>query len=120
MIKVRVIKEMPNYPIGSIALRNSDRDTILGICIADLIREGWLEEVKEPQNIVRVVKDAYRYQTDFGVVELGDELARKIATAAMTHAVEVAIKANKTWNGNDGTDIGEYIINALKKESEGI
>ena len=120
MIKVRVIKEMPNYPIGSIALRNSDRDTILGICIADLIREGWLEVMaNDPQNIVRVVKDAYKYQTEFGVVELGDELARKIATAAMKYASEVASKAV----------VAKYqalhpqavlIIETLLKEAEGI
>jgi len=94
MKKVRVIKEMPFVKVGAFINVTDEGylDAFSGctFCASALIREGWLEEVKEPQNIV---KDAYKYQTDFGVVELGDELARKIATAAMKYASEVASKA---------------------------
>ena len=93
MKKVRVIKEMPFVKVGQCFdvtntnfLASSDYNAeylpVLyeGKHVDCFIAAGWLEEVKEPQNIVRVVQDAYKYQTEFGVVELGDELARKIAT----------------------------------------
>ena len=132
MKKVRVIKEMPFVKVGQCFdvtntnfLASSDYNAeylpVLyeGKHVDCFIAAGWLEEVKEPQNIVRVVKDAYKYQTDFGVVELGDELARKISTAAMKYASEVASKAV----------VAKYqalhpqavlIIETLIKESEGI
>ena len=123
MKKVRVIREMPFVKVGAFINVTDEGylDAFSGCTFSAsaLIREGWLEEVKEPQNIVRVVKDAYKYQTDFGVVELGDELARKISTAAMKYASEVASKAV----------VAKYqalhpqavlIIETLLKEAEGI
>lgn len=125
MKKVRVIKEMPFVKVGQCFdvtnnnfLASSDYNAeylpVLyeGKNVDCFIKAGWLEEVEEPESLLCKLMSTKTF--------LKTESAQELAHIAMTHAVEVAIKANKTWNGNDGTDIGEYIINALKKESEGI
>lgn len=87
-------------------------------CIDLIIEQGWLEEVVDkPQSMVQVVKNAYKHHTEFGVVEIGDELARKIATAAVDYAVEVSEKAISA-NYQAFHPQAQLIIQTLKQESE--
>lgn len=114
MRKVIVIKEFPFFKVGEI--RDLDEHSRLQKSTVDdfdltyakeevnqMIQDGWLEEVEEENPLLKKLQEA---DVDYhGYIRI-----------VMLHAVEVAEKARDQYTYRSGCE--QYIIDALKKESE--
>ena len=105
MKKLRVLRDMPNYPKGIFVI--VDRE-LLGFSVDDLIKDGWLEEVEERKTLVEKFSEAK--------VSTYPHMAK----IAMEHAARVVQRAMLEWNAIDSDPLEMHILKALKKESESI
>lgn len=120
MKKVRVIRDYLRSGLKAGDILDATKYTcfmvVLGMPVSfeEAIANGWLEEVADEKPLWKKLKECHQGEPYYNY--------EKMAKIAMTHAVEVAQKAADEWINKRLVGVSQvyYIVEALKKECEGI
>ena len=123
MKKVRAIREFPHAIKDVVYCRDEQYDLTAFDNKEQIkyhIEDGWSADVVRNPTLEGALKEHLRGYTP----TIHPSIVKNLAKIAMTHAVEVTQKALDDWNKNKGKFerrwLGDHILDALKKEAEGI
>lgn len=109
MRKIRVIKDMPGIKAGSISVVYSNGMIDEShYCVEYLVKEGWVEWVKEPLTLESKYKEIISQETIPG------DVARYLSEIAKAHYLEAITSKDIPWEG-DPISLQEEIFKVIEE-----